>query len=529
MKKFAFINIPSQELERPPAAAALLSSVIRSIGWDCKIFDFNLFLNKNVSTNAWLELEQYWRCKISSITKNTQKELINSFEKFSKDLLKYSPDWVGISVFTRFSTLACFELLKYIRPQTKAKIVVGGHGLLGYLQVPTTEDAWSMESSKVKNVTHGSVPDFLKKRNLIDHYITGDGETAIKELLLGNTYPGIDGKPSIPFTDLNSLPLPSYNSIEPLTYYYTSEPGVYITMSKGCVRRCTFCSIPDVWPKFTVRDPKGLVEEIKKNKIEYQVNLTHFTDSLINGSMKHFRELNYHLAELRKDDHFKPIKYMGQFICRTRNEQTEQDWELMHKGGANLLVTGFESYSEQVRKHMGKHYSNEDIDFHFSQSGYYGIKNIALMFVGYPTETAEDHEYNKEFLYKYQKYAKSGIIHMVRWGYTGMFRDVSKIEKPGNVELIVDPNFDSKFKNLPQGLRDIGLGFGWVNQKNPDLTLRERIRRRLELHELSVKLGWPQTRSSEELKIIYRIMKSLNSNKLEIEDINDLDDVLDFH
>ena len=48
MKKFAFINIPSQELERPPAAAALLSSIIRSIDWDCEIFDFNLFLNNNI-------------------------------------------------------------------------------------------------------------------------------------------------------------------------------------------------------------------------------------------------------------------------------------------------------------------------------------------------------------------------------------------------------------------------------------------------------------------------------------------------
>ena len=63
MKKFAFINIPSQELERPPAAAALLSSVVRSAGWDCKVFDFNFFLNKNVTTQTWNILESFWRCK----------------------------------------------------------------------------------------------------------------------------------------------------------------------------------------------------------------------------------------------------------------------------------------------------------------------------------------------------------------------------------------------------------------------------------------------------------------------------------
>ena len=70
---------------------------------------------------------------------------------------------------------------------------------------------------------------------------------------------------------------------------------------------------------------------------------------------------------------------------------------------------------------------------------------------------------------------------------------------------------------------------GWVNTKNPSLTLKERIKRRLELHELSVKLGWPQTRSKEELTIIYNIMKNLESNKIDVQDFSNLEEVLDFH
>ncbi len=520
MKKFAFINIPSQELERPPAAAALLSSIIRSIGWDCKIFDFNLFLNSKVDETAWIELEQYWRCKIETISEGTRSQLIKTLELFLADIKQYDPDWMGISVFSRFSTVSCYEFLKYIRPRIEATIMIGGHGI----------GAWPGSLPNVdENTKYKTIADYLKEENFIDHYIIGDGEDSMKELLQGNRYPGIDGLPPIMVKDLDAVPLPSYKSIEPMRYYYTDEPGVYMTMSKGCVRRCTFCNVPDLWPKFSIRSPEKLVQEIKKNKIDYEVNLTHFTDSLINGSMKHFRQLNNHLIDLKKDEKYKPLKYMGQFICRTKNEQPETDWELMHKGGANLLVTGFESYSERVRKHMGKNYSNDDIAFHFEQSAYYGIKNVALMFVGYPIETIEDHEYNKEFLIQFQKYARSGSIHMVRWGYTGMFRDAHKVEKPGDVEMIVDPDFESRFKNLPQGLRDIALGLGWVNKNNPDLTLRERIRRRIELHELSVKLGWPQTRSREELTILYNIIKNLDSNEINIQDINELEDVLDFH
>lgn len=520
MKKFAFINLPSQELERPPAAAALLGSIIKSMGWDCRIFDFNLFLNSNVYTDAWIELEEFWRGRIDKVSKDTKNQLSDTMEKFMLELSDYDPNWIGVSVFSRFSVVACHTLIEYIRPKTEAKIMIGGHGI----------SAWPGTLPGVgENTKYDTIADYLLREDYIDHYITGDGEDSIKELLSGNQYPGIDGVPPIQVKNLDNLPLPSYESIEPKKYYYTNEPGVYLTMSKGCVRRCTFCNVPDLWPKFTIRRADLIVDEIRKNKTEYGVNLTHFTDSLVNGSMKHFRELNMALAELREQEKFKSIKYMGQFICRTRSEQGERDWELMHKGGANLLVTGFESYSERVRSHMGKNYSNEDIAFHFEQSAYYGIKNIALMFVGYPIETEEDHEYNKQFLYQYQKYARAGSIHMVRWGYTGMFRDTKKIEKPGDVEMVIDPDFESKFKKLPEGLRDIALGLGWVNKKNPTLTLRERIRRRIELHELSVKLGWPQTRSKEELTILHNILKNLSSNNIDVQDISDLENVLDFH
>jgi len=521
MKKFAFINIPSQELERPPAAAALLSSIIRSAGWDCKVFDFNFFLNKNVSIDTWNMLESFWRCKTLELPKNVKQILNDINEQFYELVKEYNPDWVGVSVFSRFSTVSCYEFLKYFRPKTKATIVIGGHGI----------SAWPGSLPYIKNnKNQKTIADYLKDENLIDHYIFGDGENAIVELLNENISAGIDGQEPVMVRNLDEIPLPSYKDIEPLNYYYTNEPGVYVTASKGCVRRCTFCNVPDLWPKFSVRSNESLMSEITKNKKQYGVNLIHFTDSLINGSMKHFRELNKSLIELKEQDStMDPIKYMGQFICRTAKEQTENDWELMAKAGAHLLVTGFESYSPSVRKHMGKNYSNEDITFHFEQSAYYGIRNIALMFIGYPIETAEDHEYNKEFLYKYQKYAKAGIIHMVRWGYTGMFRDTKKVEKPGNVEMAVDPNFESKFKNLPQGVRDIALGMGWINKLNPTLTLNERIRRRLELHELSIELGWPQTRSKEELSILYNILNNLNRNKNISGDLEDLENLLDFH
>jgi hypothetical protein len=59
--------------------------------------------------------------------------------------------------------------------------------------------------------------------------------------------------------------------------------------------------------------------------------------------------------------------------------------------------------------------------------------------------------------------------------------------------------------------------------------LRERILRRLELHEISVKLGWPQTRNREELQILYNILSNLQQNHIDQADFEHLETLLDFH
>lgn len=523
MKRFAFINIPSQELERPPAAAAALSSCIRSVDWDCKIFDFNLFLNKNVKTDTWLTLERYWRCNTLLIDQHTRTELERVFDLFIKNIQSYNPDMIGISVFTRMSVVPAWELLQYFKPKFNCKFVIGGNGAY----------AWPGGLIPLENIQQESKSfgEFVKNQGLIDYYIHGDGELAIMELLKGNiNYPGINGIAPEQIQDLSVIPYPDYKDIEPKSYLYTHEPGIYITASRGCVRNCTFCSVPQIWPKFQARSANDVVGEIIRGKKEFDTNVFQFTDSLLNGNMKIWREINRQLITAKQSDpSLEPIRYIGQFICRTKLDQTERDWELMHKAGASVLVTGFETFSPSVRKHMGKHYSNNDIDFHLAQSAKYGIKNIALMFVGYPTETLEDHEYNIEFLHRYRRYALSGIIHMVRWGYTGMFQNSSKLYQDPDIKMITDPTFANKLKNLPRGIRDIALGFGWLNQANPELTLKERIRRRLELHEISVKLGWPQTRNREELQILYNILSNLNTNTIQAQDFDELQTLLDFH
>lgn len=525
MKKMALMTLPSTELERPPVAPALLLAVLKNNGFDGKIFDFNLFLNKNVDSVTWYNLEMYWRGQSETINNQYLERFYEVCDKYVEEIKEYKPDYMGISVFSKYSIAACIKFCEHVKPKLNCVWIAGGHGLDSRDKYHTKNKDNNIKTERE------SFGEFMLKNKLLDYYVVGDAERSLIELLNGNSdYPGINGTPPAMITDLDNYPFADYTNVYPKDYYYTSEPSTYITMTKGCVRKCTFCDIPDLYPIFSMKSADRVVQEIKYNFDRYGASFVQFTDSLINGSLKHYREVCEKLKELKKlDNRYDSIKYFGQFICRPMKDQNEKDWKLIADSGANTLITGFESYSQDVRYHMGKHYTNDDIDFQLEQQAYYNIKNIALFFIGYPTETLEDHEKNIEFLHKHIKKAKAGIINMVRWGFTGKFVDSTKITKKGGVEMIIDPEFKERIAHLPKPVRDIAIGFGWLNKKNPTLTLKERMRRRLELHDISVKLGWPQTKVVEELNMLNIIMKSLDDATIDGRHFEQLDSLFDIH
>lgn len=69
---------------------------------------------------------------------------------------------------------------------------------------------------------------------------------------------------------------------------------------------------------------------------------------------------------------------------------------------------------------------------------------------------------------------------------------------------IYEPGNDSEIKP--------GSSYTWKAGINPDLTLQERIRRRLDLHKHTTKHRIPQARALEDLMILNRMADSANNN-----------------
>lgn len=477
MKNLVFVSLPKVELAYPPGALAILSSVAKENNYDVSIFDYNLDLFDQLSETQWQDLEAWNTFAEDHIDAELEEQLKKTFIAGLTDKIDEETQFVCFSVFSYFSNRIATKVLSWYRDAFTIKSVVGGQGI-------------STDTSAGNKQIFG---DYIIENQLADYVIFGEGELSFDHLLKhGDSYPGINQNNPVQIEDLTNLPTPTYEYFDMNRYQATR---ILITGSRGCVRSCTFCDIALTWPKFRYRDARSIVNEIKRHFYDYGITEFEFTDSLMNGSVSNFDRFNEMLYEEKlKHPELEPIRYQGQFICRPQAHQPARSYELMHLAGCKQLIVGIESFSNNVRNHMRKKFANEDIDYHFEQCACWGIPNVILMIVGYPTETYQDHQDNIRAIKKYKKYSDMGIIFMIRWGFTMHLYDHTPIMDMVN-DLQINMMDSVKFDSV----------YSWTSALNPDNNLKERIRRRVEIHELCVELGYPMPRVYEELLVVKKL------------------------
>ena len=285
---------------------------------------------------------------------------LDDLERIHLEISQYDFKWLGISVFS-------------------------------YLQ---KDDALKLAEEYDNVLFGGSGVDINWPRK---NYIVGEGEYALLEFLKGNLdYPGINGNQPKQIEKIEDLPPPDYSDVMHKHNYDTA----IISGSRGCVRKCTFCDVMTIWPKYKWKTGKKIADDMHEVANKTGLKKIGFSDSLVNGSMKHFRDMCSELAKREKK-----VQWNGQFIVRGAKTFSSEDFDNLANSGCNGLTMGIESGSEAVRDHMRKKFSNEDIEYFVTNLGDRNIKMKFLLIVGYPTETEEDFEMTLEMLKKYGKYS----------------------------------------------------------------------------------------------------------------------------
>lgn len=384
MTDILFLSLPKLNNDGPILSLAQLTASVKQAGFSASFLDFNAWLYNETKDT---DLSYIWNTQDFTLISHENINIIQDeyneyFSKFYETKIKkLNPKIIGLTAFSHWTFPSIRIVSTFIkRADPNIKILLGGPGITAYYS--TTEK--------------------LLKSKLVDDFITGDADLSLIEYLKGNRdYPGINNYDYDNNYDRNSLPLPDYSDIDFSLY---ENPVLYISGSRGCVRKCAFCNVPVLWDKFLWKSGEKIAEDMIDLSEKYGIKRLRFTDSLINGNQKEFEKMINVLAEYNELFSKQKITFNGQFIFRETKFIKDELFDKMVKAGYTYITVGIESGSEKVRKEIGKPFSNEAIEYHLKQMRRTGMKMTALMFVGFPTETDDDFKESIKILDLFTKY-----------------------------------------------------------------------------------------------------------------------------
>lgn len=353
-------KIPSPSL---PLGLAYIAAVLEKENYYVRILDaLALGVNRIEKGHGWL------RCGLGD-------DEIKGYVK------NFDPDVVGISsMFTAYAQDVhnCARIVKEFNPDIP--VVVGG--------------------------AHASVnPEMILDRN-IDIVVKGEGEITLLELVnnLENEktifkIPGtvvrkkdkIFYNPKRPYIkDLDSLPFPARHLLPMEVYmehseqygeYIMRQPSLALITSRGCPRRCVFCSIHSVWGHtWRGRSAKNVVNEIEFLINRYRAREIAFLDDNLTLNKKRTMETCEEIIKRELD-----IKW-----CTPNGVALwaldKQVIKKMKESGCYRLTFGIESGSRETQKFIGKIINLDHARSLIKYANKIGLWTVCTFIIGFPYE-----------------------------------------------------------------------------------------------------------------------------------------------
>jgi len=258
-KKVFLVNPPFEKIyektnlkkvvpSNPPIGLACIGASLLREGYEVKIFDFNLYNDKN---------------------------------KFARELKNFNPDFMGISFVTPLIREA-EKILKIAKKINKKMILIGG------------------------GPHCSSFPESALEETSLDIVVIGEGDFTILEIVKGESLSKIKGiayknkkifinKRKEPIKDLDILPFPAFHLFE-INKYKTSSviskknPVARLETSRGCPYGCTYCNKSVFGRNFRVKSPKKVIGEFLQAK-ELGLKEVHIIDDGFTTNIERAKEI----------------------------------------------------------------------------------------------------------------------------------------------------------------------------------------------------------------------------------------------
>lgn len=151
---------------------------------------------------------------------------------------------------------------------------------------------------------------------------------------------------------MERLPLPDFSRMD-LAAYRDRHGRMRLPyqLSRGCTDRCTFCSEWVFWERFRAADVGHCLDDLQQLQALWGADQFHFTDSLINGHMRHLRQFAESIVERQIEIDW------GGFMRASMDQPTA---DLLRRSGFSYAYIGVESLSDETLALMNKRRTRAD-------------------------------------------------------------------------------------------------------------------------------------------------------------------------
>ncbi len=366
--KILLVILPLFWPKMPPLGLAYLQNYLIDKGISADILDLNNdyynLAEEKLKTSWLISCNTFLEKNIISIIKQNYPA---EFNAAVIKMLQY--DIVGFSCF-KSNINSTFQIIRLLKTQkSNIRIILGGPEI-------------TRQFFKTKGKFNKELLD------LTDLIVVGEGERGLYDFITRKN----DIKTVLKFfqlRNLNHLPYPKFQDIN--LNSYPKNSSIALQFSRGCIRKCNFCSERLLHKGFRVRPVKNTIDEIRyhlnRNKIKYFI----FFDSVLNGDVKKLEGLCDAIIA-----NFGSINWEAQIAIH--NDMPEGIFEKMKNSGCYNLFIGLESGSDNTLRRMNKGYNAKQARDFFKKLNNAGLCFGVSIIVGYPGETDEDFKESLDFL-----------------------------------------------------------------------------------------------------------------------------------
>lgn len=376
----------------PPIGPAYLVTYLKYKGYKPELLDMSVWLYNRASE----EVRRFWEPTFTNSFFETDIAKI-FFDKFRGELNGFV-NWVldsniriiGFSV-NQISFFLAKRLAQAIKAKDKTRTIIFGGP-----------------------ATFFNHPRATMRPGIVDYLVLGEGEILLASMVerlkkgekIGRepgVLPGEDlglytPSPAPQVANLDLLPFPTFEEFDLSAYNIGSDyKPLPLLLSRGCVKRCSYCIDHILWPQYRTRSARHAFQEIEYHCRVNGTKAFELNDLLCNGNLRELGSLCDLITAAG-------LKFNWVSYAIIRSDMTAELLSKMKGAGCHTIIYGMEHCSTKILNKMNKGFSAQEAEKVIRLTHASGICANVNVIVGFPGETEEDLKEVEEFLRRNKDY-----------------------------------------------------------------------------------------------------------------------------